>query len=384
MTNAIQQREPRIGPTRRRRSGGGWEGTPGPPPTFELVTQAVVVAAAAVTDRPAWIVAIAVIVTLSLPLHVHRYGLGVTFRLAPRHIVAASLVRLASVVTGGLGTAGVGDSEVVLRTLAGGLGYSAFEAFERRRGRRPPLRETWPLDLGLACSAALLALAYHRGGLLFAPIALVPLVISRFSYARYALARDAFRQTVAALAVVPEVAGLVAVGHNERTARYAEAMCELLGLPPATRERVAAAARLHHVGALTVPGADEEVSYLLTAEVIDRGADVVRATGLPEGVARILTSLRAVDRPMAGDCGLEAAIVSVASDFDDLVGAEPRRAPWALSLLGMHAPDASTRVALAALEHVVSAGAHLPGADREPQPPAAEHERSRGAGGVPT
>lgn len=338
----------------------------GPAPTFELVTQAALVATAAVTDRPAWLVAIAAIASVSLPLHVRRYGWAGALRLAPRHVVAASLVRVASVLTGGLGTHGVSDSALVLRTVAGGAGYAAFEARDRRRGRRPPLRRTWPLDLGLACSAALLALAYRRGGPLLTPIALVPLVISRFSYARYALARDAFQQTVAALAVVPEVAGLVAVGHSERTARYAAAMCDLLGLPQATRERVDSAARLHHVGALTVPGADEEMSFLLTADVIARGADVVRSTGLPEGVARVLLAMRAVDRPSTGDCGLEAAIVSVASDFDDLVGEDPARAPWALSLLALHVPDASTRVALAALEQVVSGGGHL----AAPGPPA--------------
>lgn len=330
-----------------------------PAPTFELVTQAALVATAAVTTRPAWLVAVACITTVSLPLHVRRYGWAGALRLAPRHVVAAALVRLAAVASGGLGTHGVSDSALVLRTVAGGAGYAAFEAHDRRRGRRPPLRQTWPLDLGLACSAALLALAYRRGGPLLTPIALVPLVISRFSYARYALARDAFHQTVAALAVVPEVAGLVAVGHSERTARYAAAMCDLLGLPQTARERVESAARLHHVGALTLPGADEEMSYLLTAEVIARGADVVRSTGLPDGVARTLLAMRAVDRPAPRDCGLEAAIVSVASDFDDLVGDDPARAPWALALLALHVPDASTRVALAALEQVVSAGGHL-------------------------
>lgn len=347
-------------PGHRRRARAPAPGTAqGAPPTFELLTEAALVATAAVTDRRAWIVAAVAIAVVATPLHVRRFGLAGALRCAPRHVVAATLVRLASVLTGGLGTQGVSDSALVLRTVAGGLGYVAFEEWDRRRGRRPPRRETWPLDLGLACSTALLALAYRRGGPLLAPVALVPLVISRFSYDRYTLAREAFGQTVQALAVVPEVAGLVAMGHSERTARYAEAVCDLLGLPPAVRERVGTAARLHHVGALTVPGADEEMSFLLTAEVIERGAEVVRVTGLPDGVAAILLGLRAIDRPATGDPGLEAAIVAVASDFDDLVGTDPTRAPWALGLLGMHTPDASTRVALAALEQVVSAGGRL-------------------------
>lgn len=324
-----------------------------PPPVFELITQAVVVAAAAVTGRPGWILAIAVIVTVSLPLHVHRYGLRGTFARAPRHLLAASLVRLASVATGGLGTAGVADSVVAARTIAGGVGYVVFEEIDRRRGRRPPIRETWPLEVGMACSTALLALAYARGGPLLAPVALLPLLISRFSFERYTLARDAYRQTLEALAIVPEVAGLVAMGHNERTARYAGAMCDELGLPASVRERIQLAARLHHVGALTLPGADEEMSPRLTAEVIRRGTEVLVATGVPESVAAIVRSLRAVDAAHDGDIGLEAAIVAVASDFDDLVGEDPQRAEPAIALLQMNVPDTSTRVAIATLERAL-------------------------------
>lgn len=332
-----------------------------PAPILESLTQAVLVATAAVSGRPAWFVAVAAIISLSISLSlvvdVRRAGPFGALRAAPRHVLAASLVHLAAIATGGLGIERVSDSALVLRTAAGGAGYAVFEAHDRRQRRRPPLRQTWPLDLGVACSAALLALAYRQGGLLLTPIALVPLLISRFSYARYALAHDAFHQTVAALAVVPEVAGLVTVGHSERTAHYAAAMCDLLGLPQAARERVTTAARLHHVGALALPGADEEMSFLLTSEVIARSAEVVRSTGLPDGVSRVLLAMRAVDRPSFRDCGLEAAIVSVASDFDDLVGEDPARAPWALGLLALHVPDASTRVALATLEQVVSSGA---------------------------
>src|SRR5207253_1547701 len=98
----------------------------------------------------------------------------------------------------------------------------------------------WPVEVSLLCAAALLAVAYRQGeGPWMAGVALLPLVLTRFAFDRYAAAQEAYRQTIKALSIVPEVAGVTPFGHGERSAYYATNVALALGLAPDAVERVA-------------------------------------------------------------------------------------------------------------------------------------------------
>src|SRR5207302_10032568 len=109
----------------------------------------------------------------------------------------------------------------------------------------------------------LLAVAYRQGGHDSGPwmaaVALLPLVLTRFAFDRYAAAQEAYRQTIKALSIVPEVAGTTPFGHGERSAVYADAMARALGFGPEALERVVTAARLHHIGYVTLDDPEHDL-----------------------------------------------------------------------------------------------------------------------------
>src|SRR5437764_11837801 len=114
------------------------------------------------------------------------------------------------------------------------------------------LRRAVPVYLSLVCAAGLTAVAYRDGGELWSLVALLPLVLTKFAFDRYAAAEQAYQQTIKALSIVPEVAGVTPLGHGERSAAYAVALARRLGLSDDATRRVATAARLHHIGYVTL------------------------------------------------------------------------------------------------------------------------------------
>ncbi len=86
------------------------------------------------------------------------------------------------------------------------------------------------------------------GPILFA----IPLVAAWYSFERLDAAHRAFEQTIEALAMAPEFAGLAPVGHSQRVAALALAIGAELDLSATTLERLEIAARLHHLGAVTL------------------------------------------------------------------------------------------------------------------------------------
>src|SRR5205085_1306239 len=107
-------------------------------------------------------------------------------------------------------------------------------------GGAPPvtLSAAWPVQLSLLCAAGLFVVAYREGGPWMAAVALLPLILTRFAFDRYAAAEEAYRQTIKALSIVPEVAGVTPLGHGERSAVYAVALAWRLGLTRDKADRV--------------------------------------------------------------------------------------------------------------------------------------------------
>jgi HD-GYP domain-containing protein (c-di-GMP phosphodiesterase class II) len=130
-------------------------------------------------------------------------------------------------------------------------------------------------------------------------------------------------------------------GHSGRVARHAERIARRLGLPDDEVERIEAAAAVHDVGMVRVPGSvlarrgddlTPEESGLVERHAV-HGADQVAAVADPEIAAYVRHHHERVDgtgypEGLAGDAiPLGARIIAVADRFDELVSPAPQRSP---------------------------------------------------------
>jgi hypothetical protein len=204
------------------------------------------------------------------------------------------------------------DVEAVLEVACAGAAYLAVDLVVARRDAR----RVWPLYVTLLCAAALLAVAYQRSPAL-SIIAAVPLLVTRYSFERFTSAREAYAQTTQALSLLPEVAGLTPLGHGERTAVYATALGEELGLEPARVSRLATAARLHHIGYISLHEPEAREAPLDLAELGKLSGDLLRETGFLADVGELVEQAQS-GREVEG---IEAAVIRVCSTLDDIAGA---------------------------------------------------------------
>ncbi len=217
------------------------------------------------------------------------------------------------------------------------------------------VRSALPVLLTVTCGAALITVARAEVGWEMTLVAAFPLLITRFSFRRSAEAEQTLRQTVQALGLVPELAGLAPIGRSERSATYARRVARQLGCSRSAEERIVTACRLQHLGA--VPYDPHPVGTALagaadqgptTAEMALQGAHILEEAGFPDEVVTLLRRARAGSLDgVAAD--LEAAVVRVASAFDQLVGEDLHMASQALGTITARAGDPHTRLAAAAL-----------------------------------
>jgi hypothetical protein len=239
---------------------------------------------------------------------------------------------------------------VLLSILAGGVAYLAIDvlgrAFLSPAEERPRARFAWPVYVALLCAAALLGMAYRLGPLTIA-IAALPLFLTRFAFERLDLAHRTYHQTIQALSIVPELAGHALLGHGERTAIYAQAIGDELGLTPEQHERVATAARLHHIGYVSLGGDDEPTHPAAVGRV---SASILRETGFLADVAELVEAVSDPTHDAGRPPTVEAAVVRVSRAFDDLVGNDPDRADGALALVASRQRDDVTASVVSALQ----------------------------------
>ena len=142
------------------------------------------------------------------------------------------------------------------------------------------------------------------------------------------------------LSVIFEARDGFSHGHSGRVARHAERIARRLGLPDAEVERIEAAAAVHDVGMVRVPGTvlarreerTPEESSLVERHAI-HGAEQVAAVADPETAALVRHHHERVDGSgypdgLAGDeIPLGARIIAVADRFDELISPAPQRSP---------------------------------------------------------
>ena len=244
------------------------------------------------------------------------------------------------------------ESAVALRVLLCGVAFLAIDHVVRatwvaRSSEKPRARELAPVYVTLLCASALVAVAATRSVSL-AVVAVVPLLVTRYSFHRYALARSTCDQTALALSLLPEVAGLSPLGHGERTAVYATGLAEELGFDRSRVDLIATAARLHHIGYISLHEPAERKGPVDHADLGRVAAEILRETGFLAHVAALVEAVHS-DQDPTDD--LEVAVIRVASTLDDVAGigdASPLGDPF-MATLARHSEGAERTAAIALL-----------------------------------
>ncbi|MCU1449513.1 MAG: lipoprotein [Acidimicrobiales bacterium] len=315
---------------------------------------ALIIALAELASPDVYFPVLGVALLAIVPVLATRYGQGDALRRVARWLVAGAACGgaeiAADVFLGGTSADATLLHIVIAGTVFLGADLVLRGALPTASSPAMRLSESWPVQASLLCAAALLAVGYRQDGRWMAVVAVLPLVMTRFAFDRYAAAQQAYRQTIKALSIVPEVAGVTPLGHGERSAVYAVALARELGLASDAIDRVATAARLHHIGYVTVDD-PQEAAYVGNRVLLARlGGDILRQTQFLANVGDLVESVHAEN---AARSTREGAVLRVASGFDHLVLEDPERANGAVQLLAFEQNDPCGDAAVLALRQVL-------------------------------
>lgn len=104
----------------------------------------------------------------------------------------------------------------------------------------------------LVATGGLFGLMYDALGWWALPVALLPYSFAHGAFKRFHETKSTYRQTIRALARIPEAAGLNLVGHADRTTDLVVRMAKDLGLSPAEVEEAEFAGLMHDIGRITL------------------------------------------------------------------------------------------------------------------------------------
>ena len=198
-----------------------------------------------------------------------------------------------------------------------------------------------PLSVATAATGILMALSVRVMGLWALLVFCVPLLVTQFSFRRFASISTTYRQTIRALSRVTEVGGYVEPGHARRVMTLSVAVGREFGMNDAELLDLEYAALMHDIGQLSLADPIPRGSTLTVApserrRIAELGAEVIRTTGTLDRVAHIVQEQASPYRKMRENADLDvplaARIVKACSAYDDLVSAsrEARgaRASW--------------------------------------------------------
>lgn len=186
------------------------------------------------------------------------------------------------------------------------------------------------ISSAIAATGVLIALAAPIMGLWALPVFAVPLLLTQFSFRRYATIEGTYLQTIRSLSKVTEVGGYTETGHSRRVSRLAVTVGREMGVSERDLTDLEYAALMHDIGqlSLTEPipgGATTMVAPVHQRRIAELGAEVIRQTGVLDRVADIVERQADPYRPYRGqldtDLPIESRIIKAVNAYDDLVGA---------------------------------------------------------------
>lgn len=299
---------------------------------------------------------------------------GYAFRHLAGHV---TFVVVLALVRGWVGSSlGTSGWEVLVPFVAGGVAWFAVEValwsqfaagYRRVSTRYLALASLKDLNVfvSLVATGGLFGLMFQALSWWALPVTLLPYSLAHGAFQRFQETRSTYRQTIRALAQIPETAGLNIAGHADRVSELSVAMAKDLGLSPEDVEDVDFAALMHDIGRITLNEptvieqgwTDEDIArwgaeIIAGAPSLDRVAGYVRRQYEPfrkpgeesdpavSTVARIVKTASAYDAHVAGQGmtelqALEELHRGAAYDYDPEVVACLRRV-LGYGLVGRH------------------------------------------------
>ncbi len=106
--------------------------------------------------------------------------------------------------------------------------------------------------LGLTLAGALFGEMYPALSWWALPISVLPYAFAHAAFKRFQQTKVTYKQTIRALARIPEVSGLGIEGHADRTTDLASSVAKEMGLGPSSVEDVEYAALMHDIGRVSL------------------------------------------------------------------------------------------------------------------------------------
>jgi hypothetical protein len=181
----------------------------------------------------------------------------------------------------------------------------------------------------IGATGALIALAATIMGAWALPVFVIPLLLTQFSFRRFAAIRASTLQTIRALSRVTELGGYTETGHSQRVSELALAVGRELGMSDAELLDLEYAALMHDIGQLSltepIPGGATVVAAPNEQRrIASLGAEVIRQTGVLEAVATIVEQqaepYRRAHEVEHADVPLGSRIIKAVNAYDDMVG----------------------------------------------------------------
>lgn len=180
--------------------------------------------------------------------------------------------------------------------------------------------------VSLVATGGLFGLMFDTLGWWALPVTLLPYSLAHGAFRRFQETRATYRQTIRALARIPEVAGLNIDGHADRTSSLSLAMAKDMGLSPEEVEDVDFAALMHDIGRITLNEptvveqgwADDDIARW-GAEIIAGAPSLDRVAGY---VRRQYEAFRKPGEESDPTVSMVARIVKTASAYDAYVSGE--------------------------------------------------------------
>lgn len=209
---------------------------------------------------------------------------------------------------------------------------------------REELGEAQALTLGLMAAGPLVAFLAPVIGLVALPLGLLPMMLTHVAVRRYTANRATYRQTIATLSRLTEVAGYTPAGHASRVASRAVDIARSMGLHADQIQELEYAALLHDLGQVGLRSPIPDGATVMAApddqrRIASEGARIVRRTEVLDRVADLMerqtTPFRHV-REWGEEVPLASRIIKVANAFDDFSHGRADRASIDAALERIH------------------------------------------------
>lgn len=196
------------------------------------------------------------------------------------------------------------------------------------------------LSIASATTAAMVVLSRAAIGLWGPVFFVLPLALSFAAARRYAHIRQTYRETIAALARLTDLAGYTTPDHARRVADLSVELARRRGLSQREIDTLEYAALLHDLGQVAleepIPGGATVLAAPRDQErIATDGVAIMRHSGMLDGAAELLARQAIPFRRMLEDderIPLEARIIKLANAFDDLTGGSRDRGAESLAI----------------------------------------------------